>query len=148
MLLSPGEDTSYTLFEEMCFPFVHNITLCESTRLFFISVFNMVVFRDPKKQHYFKLFVYVFLQNLLATKLLCLRLFIHFFWCRLLFFNRTRDSSLLNLEIYKTKKIPLLIIFGDIFLGAHSGWPLSFWVWMRPSSRAQTGNLWFPSASH
>ena len=34
-----------------------------------------------------------------------------------------------KLENYK--KDPLLIIFGGHFLGAHSGWLLSFWVWMR-----------------
>ena len=44
------------------------ITLCESTRLFFISVFNMVVFRDPKKQHYLKLFVYVFFTKLISNE--------------------------------------------------------------------------------
>ena len=34
-----------------------------------------------------------------------------------------------KLESYK--KDSLLIIFGKHFLGTHSGWPLSFWVWMR-----------------
>ena len=33
----------------------------------------------------------------------------------LIFFNLTRDDSLLNLEIYKTKNIPFLMIMGDIF---------------------------------
>ena len=36
-----------------------------------------------------------------------------------------------KLENYK--KDSLLIIFGRHFLGAHSGWQLSFWVWMRHS---------------
>ena len=34
-----------------------------------------------------------------------------------------------KLENYK--KDSLLIIFEGHFLGAHSGWPLSFWFWMR-----------------
>ena len=126
------------------------ITLYEIARLFFISVFNMVVFRDPKKQHYLKLFVYVFFTKLISNETF-VPLFIHslFLIPFTPFFNRTQDSSLLNLEIYKTKKITLLIIFGDIFLGAQAVDCYHFGSRCDPaSSRTQTGNLWFPSAIH
>ena len=74
--------------------------LLESERLFFISLFNVI-----------------FLQNLL---------FMFFFITfsdavKSYFFHRTQDSLLLHLEIYKTKNVLLLIIFGDIFLDSHSG---------------------------
>ena len=48
---------------------------------------------------------------LLTTKHFCLRL-LFFLILYTLFFYRTQDGSLLNLEIYKTKKYPL-----DYFLG-------------------------------
>ena len=48
--------------------------------------------------------------------LIFLPLFIHFFGCCIvLFFDRTQDGSLLNLEFYQTKKFPLDYFLGTVF---------------------------------
>ena len=69
----------------------------------------------------------------LTTKLFCLRLFtIHFFLIlySLDFLIESKTAHCLFYGIVK-QKILLMVIFGELFLSAHSSWPLSCWVWMQ-----------------
>ena len=64
---------------------------------------------------------------LLTTKLFCLSLFTFFDSLIVLIEHKTADWL-----IYKfIKQFSTWSFLGDIFLGTHSGWLLSFWVWMR-----------------
>ena len=100
--------------------FRFHLNFWEGKRLFLISLFSVIFFRDPKNQHYLQLFVYVFYSQL---RFINSKTFLPFVYSLFLmlpslsFLIEHKAAACLIYKCIKQKEIPHVIIFWGHFLG-------------------------------